>query len=671
MMRADWFMSCLLTGCSILFSAGCNRSPQKTDPVQTEQITEKTEVASLPARPDQHFAGSSSCKACHKEIAELFASHPMGQSAARISSGPTVENYEAAYFLARNRFAYTAIKKEAGQVIHREEKLYLPIHTTSNKDSSPSAGKNPIAPALQQQTEKKKPIYQLDHAVDYYIGSAQRGRCYVLRKNGLLFQSPITWYSKSKKWNMSPGYMMKNSHFERRIDDRCVMCHVGRIASDPQGYANRFAVSDQQIVENKTLPSDSAVKESETQSPLMIEAAISCERCHGPSADHVSYQQKSHEKDSAEEDPILLIAHMDSRQRESLCNQCHLVEVDRVLRYGRSEYDFRPGDDLSDIWVTFVNNSDLHGNSPETVNHVEQMHDSVCYQKSAGKMDCTSCHDPHSVPEQQQRITFYRDRCLTCHSDKQPECSMPEESRKLKRPEDSCIACHMPTLKGGDIPHTSQTDHRVLRDPQKQLPVSAQNQNSKLVLFDQAEKRIPESAVNRAKALLMAVYAEQDNDVYLARAAINKLVPLHKIFPDDAQLLVKSGIMERLFGSKTKAKEYLKKALQINSQQEDALLQLGLLCHELSEYKEGLTYLQSYLEINPWNRDATGRQVHMLGLTNQFQTGIQKAEQALLKFPDDWRIHGWLVDAYKKVGRLEEAKKHAEIYEQVKPDSPK
>src|SRR5262249_38711322 len=55
---------------------------------------------------------------------------------------------------------------------------------------------------------------------------------------------------------------------------------------------------------------------------------------------------------------------------------------------------------------------------------------------------------------------FYRGRCLSCHADK--GCSLPPQVRREQQKDDSCVACHMrPT--GSNVPHTTITDHRILR----------------------------------------------------------------------------------------------------------------------------------------------------------------------------------------------------------------
>ena len=91
--------------------------------------------------------------------------------------------------------------------------------------------------------------------------------------------------------------------------------------------------------------------------------------------------------------------------------------------------------------------------------HVAQMRLSRCYSAS-GTMTCTTCHDPHVKPTPQQRLEFFRKKCLSCHSVN--ACGLAESERHLKSQDDDCMSCHMPKSPT-DIPHTTFTHHRVAR----------------------------------------------------------------------------------------------------------------------------------------------------------------------------------------------------------------
>src|SRR5262249_33685503 len=138
-------------------------------------------------------------------------------------------------------------------------------------------------------------------------------------------------------------------------------------------------------------------------------------------------------------------------EREAVCQQCHLQGWTRVLRAGRQSFDFRPGLPMHLFWSVFVR-PPTTDEEPKAVSQVEQMAASKCFRESKRKprgnkgkpleMGCISCHDPHEQPAAEQRVRYYRDRCLACHADH--GCSLPLDERLEQSKEDSCIACHMP-----------------------------------------------------------------------------------------------------------------------------------------------------------------------------------------------------------------------------------
>jgi len=61
---------------------------------------------------------------------------------------------------------------------------------------------------------------------------------------------------------------------------------------------------------------------------------------------------------------------------------------------------------------------------------------SVCFQKSAGKLKCVSCHSPHQ-PLSVDRAA-YNAVCSGCHAN--PRHSIPADGSE-------CTGCHMPAVK--------------------------------------------------------------------------------------------------------------------------------------------------------------------------------------------------------------------------------
>src|SRR5262249_5196707 len=101
--------------------------------------------------------------------------------------------------------------------------------------------------------------------------------------------------------------------------------------------------------------------------------------------------------------------------REAVCEQCHLQGTMRVLHVGRGVFDYRPGLPLYPFWSIFELPAE-QGVSQRAVGHAEQMPASRCFTASAGHLGCISCHDPHQLPDPVEKVTYYRQRCLTCHT---------------------------------------------------------------------------------------------------------------------------------------------------------------------------------------------------------------------------------------------------------------
>lgn len=73
---------------------------------------------------------------------------------------------------------------------------------------------------------------------------------------------------------------------------------------------------------------------------------------------------------------------------------------------------------------------------------------SRCYQVSAGKLTCTTCHPPHTFT---QTLAEYRTVCRSCHSTMHNGAAL------------DCIRCHMPKRGAEDAPRMMVTDHRIQR----------------------------------------------------------------------------------------------------------------------------------------------------------------------------------------------------------------
>jgi hypothetical protein len=359
-------------------------------------------------RPEVNYVGDETCSSCHPRLFTTYRSHPMGRSLSPVATAVALERYDSASHnpFEREGFRY-AVERRPQSVLHREVLL-------------DALGRN---------------LAETDAEVHFAIGSGERGRSYLLSRDGYLFASPITWYPQKGIWDLSPGYARRNPHFGRPVGPDCLFCHANQVEPFEQA-ANRYRL------------------------PLFRGTAIGCERCHGPGALHVQRHQNDEEVDAMDH-TIVNPRHLDYELREAVCRQCHLQGEQRILRRGRSYFDYRPGLPLQLFFADFVKPAASQRDT-KFIGTVEQMYASRCFRESQApeKLGCISCHDPHKRPAAEKKAAVYRARCLRCHLEQ--SCSLPRAVRLEKEKQDSCVACHMPRT-GSDINHTSITDHRIPR----------------------------------------------------------------------------------------------------------------------------------------------------------------------------------------------------------------
>ena len=165
---------------------------------------------------------------------------------------------------------------------------------------------------------------------------------------------------------------------------------------------------------------------------------------------------------------------LDAERRDSVCISCHLEGDTRVEHRGRSIADYRPGERIADDSSYFVYagaNTNDRG-----VSEIEQLSLSQCKRSSGDRMSCMSCHDPHYSPAAEERASFYRNKCLACHTEaKFVTTHYPGTP--------DCTSCHMPTGKAQNIPHVAWTDHRIRQHPTQLESVEGLSAKPELVPF--------------------------------------------------------------------------------------------------------------------------------------------------------------------------------------------
>ena len=480
-------------------------------------------------------------------------------------------------------------------------------------------------------------MYDQAVPIHFSLGSGQRGRSFLTNRDGLLFMSPIGWYSNGAGWDLSPGYRPEShQRFERQVSDGCLMCHAGRMASAP-GQPATF----------------------DARQPF-LEESIGCERCHGPAASHVTHYQKP---DPSLVDRIVNPAKLDVVRQDAVCNQCHLQAGKRTLRYGRTEYDFRPGDRLGDIWAIRLDPEQVGPDKTvRAVTQTQQMQESVCFQKSQ-KLGCISCHDPHRHTKPEERQAVYDSRCLKCHGPSSTECA---ESSSIKGGR-SCIECHMPRLSTSDVPHTSQTDHRVPRSTAIPKRTTIPRTHDDFLFYREGDFALPEWELQRARGILMSELTQSDNDASLAYKAVSLLKPLQDSLPGDTEFLNALGVAYMQQDDLTAATRCFKLSLQSAPKHAMTLQFLAVLHHQSRDFQQARHYYERLIKVNPWRAEYFSRYSHVLGQLGEFEAAIQAGQKCAELDPTLAHIHAWMADIYKRRGQPELCRKHEELFRQLNP----
>jgi hypothetical protein len=473
-------------------------------------------------------------------------------------------------------------------------------------------------------------IYDQAVPMEYVVGSGRRAEAFLHLRGNALFMSPLNWYSEPQKWDLAPGYVADDPRrFDRRVTDECLSCHAGRVASAGRS-TNRYL------------------------EPAFHELSIGCERCHGPGAAHIAWHE-SGSTAGVDDDPIINPARLDAERRESVCNQCHLQADVRLTRVGRSDFDFRPGMRLDDVWTVLdAGAGESAAHRTTAVNHVQQMRGSLCYSGSAGRLGCISCHDPHSVPEPGERDAFYRTRCLNCHT--LESCTETESKRRIQG--DACIVCHMPSRPPSNIAHVVQTDHRIMRLPDE--PGDDGPDADGLSFVDAAGTDLSAWERDRALALGAWIYLTNEQKQPLPELA-RHLDSILQFAPADGAVLTVLGSMALDRDLLRQAADYYERALSDPAGEEAALSGLLKICYLSQDFDRALGHADRLIALDPGNWRAHSLRADVLMALGRDAEGIASAEQALELNPSLTAVREWLVRAYRDSGQTERQHQQEEV----------
>jgi predicted CXXCH cytochrome family protein len=320
-------------------------------------------------------------------------------------------------------------------------------------------------------------------------------------------------------------------------------------------------------------PSLPSARNSFAETPFR-QGGIGCNACHGDPVAHLA--QHGH-------GPITNPDKLPAARRDSACIQCHLEGDAVVYRPGRSLAQFTPGDNLSDLAVYFVRVSQRTGGARATSQY-EALLNSACKRAVGDKLTCTSCHDPHYDPSASERVQYYRDRCLACHS-------TPAIAKEHFPNQPDCAQCHMPSRKTVDISHEQVTDHDIEAHPVKHVPPSSSDHEQFVPVGD-----FP--AGDREYGLAYA-QAAQRGAPGAAEMALRLLTKAEQSGASDPELNLRLGYLDQVAGNIDKARNYYRQTLQANPYEPSALTNLAVIEASSGHLDEAIHLLTRLVGADP------------------------------------------------------------------------
>ncbi|MGB1925526.1 MAG: cytochrome c3 family protein [Rubripirellula sp.] len=582
----------------VLLTAVATLGQTKTD---SNPASEPKELMNL--AKDVAYIGSTACKECHREQHQSWLQTTHSRSMEKAL--PTNLQKKGSFYHSASNSRYEVYLRDQ-QLIHRETQL----------------------------DHSGQPLATTEHPILYTIGSGTHGKGYVYKENDVFGQSPISWYQETGEWQMSPGYDMPfHPGFGRKLNRECFFCHVGQIDRQDDN-PNAFTI---------------------------VEEVIGCERCHGPGQLHAERHKGlalTNLPPSTEHDPTIANpATLPRELSEAICQQCHLQSAGKASRSGKDEWDFRPGQRLTDFRIDYQYR--LGDDSMKVVGHVEQLHQSKCYQESQN-LTCITCHDPHRTVEPSKSMDRYQAICLHCH--KNDECGEPLD-RRFELAENHCSKCHMPK-KGSEVPHTAFSHHRI--------GVHTEKGKASEVIAGLTPvlntSNLPQSVLDRCEALakfqvMQEDPSESDFKDYGMDAA-RALIQLKNAGKDDADsntilaLLARSQQQPSI--ATDLAEEVLRKERTPSRAKIEAIRLLAQLAYQRRDYRKATQY---YQQLTSYAQEPVD--YFYLGISHQnagnSEAAIQSLKRTVELAPNYVDAHRLLSAILKNNQQLSESKKHDDL----------
>ncbi|MEM7356641.1 MAG: tetratricopeptide repeat protein [Acidobacteriota bacterium] len=553
------------------------------------------------------------CASCHTDLFNAYQEVAMAKAFHRPTPEKVIEDFANSRFLHEKSGRYYEMSQ-------RGERYYFKRY---------------------QLDDEGRPINIFEQPVDWILGSGSHVRTYLYQTpGGYLFQLPVAWYTRTAHWGMAPGYDRPSHNGVTRLVTReCMFCH----SAYPE------------------VPADSDVYGQPHVFPAELPDGLGCQRCHGPGAEHSRIGMQVPVDFQRLAEAIVNPADLSPAKRDDICYGCHMqpaVVADSVRRFGRGDFSFVPGEDLSSymVQVDVEEEGRPRGERFEINHHPYRLEQSRCFIESQGALSCLTCHDPHRKVQPEERPAHYRAACQGCHSI--DACRLDEMLATSSQiaadlgaiDPGNCVACHMQERRPQDAVQVTMTDHLIRRRPGGDELLAPLEETDHALLgisvLDSA------SAGPRAEAF-RAVSAIRVASSDIVVDWLQETLEGARVTEIDPYLDLARGQIE--IGRPQAAQSTLKKIFALAPDHPQALLWQGLLQANAGQREEALTSLRRAVASDPaWpqSKATLGRLLSDFGRAAE---ALQPLREALASRPNQVETHLYLGRALAALGRLDEA----------------
>ncbi len=330
------------------------------------------------------FLGAASCAECHQEYYDSYVQTSHYKTSAKADRNSILGSFEPSKNRVDTKSPNLRFEMESEDGVFLQRML----------------------------VESGGEAFGADFQFGIVTGSGKIAQSYLYWKDERLYQLPISYLTKKGCWVNSPGYLDGTANFARPVLAPCLECHATYFET-VGGTTNHFR-TDNYIL------------------------GISCERCHGPGREHVSFHHdKPNEKIGHS---ITNPSGLSAEQSMDMCQVCHGGLPSSMKQ---PAFTYRVGAPLSDHYefakTVGTGPVPIHSNS-----QLPRLKQSKCFQQS-NHLGCTDCHNPHKL--ERGNLSLFSERCIRCH---EPDrCGKFSELGESLR--GNCIDCHMPPNQADDI----------------------------------------------------------------------------------------------------------------------------------------------------------------------------------------------------------------------------